>query len=348
MQMAGSEKVASAIANLVRPDAVFTLAARPEVVARLFPGCEVWVPKLGLNPSVQRRWNELLPFFHAAWSTLTLERFDVVITSSHSCVNAVRTGGHPHVVCYCHTPMRYAWAWKEERSRVPPFLRPLWPGAAAALRSIDRRVAKKVGTFVANSDFVAQRVAKAYSATSQVVYPPVSTEFYTPSEASSNGYFLFAGRLVGYKRPDIAVEATRRAGANLIVAGRGPMLDELRRHASAETRFVEHPTDEELRELYRGARALISPGVEDFGITNVEAMACGTPVIAYDRGGARDSVVDGRSGVLVGEQTPEGFARAIADLPDSWDPAACREVAERFTLDSFRGGMRRVLAAIVG
>jgi glycosyltransferase involved in cell wall biosynthesis len=346
MQVAGSEKVAAAIAATVDPDAVFTLAARPEAVSRVFPGCEVWVPRLGLHGSVQRHWHQLLPFLHAAWASLTLERFDVVITSSHSCVNAVRTGGRPHVLSYCHTPMRYAWAWQEERSRVPPLLRPVWPGVAAALRAIDRRVARKVDTFIANSEFVAERIADAYRVRSRVVHPPVDTSFYTPLANGSRDYVLFAGRTVGYKRPDIAVEAARLAGVPIVIAGSGPLIDELQRSASDAMTFVAQPSDEELRDLYRGARALISPGVEDFGITNVEAMACGTPVLAYDGGGARDSVIPGRSGVLIGEQSVEAFALAMTELPPSWDPGPCREAAERFSEVAFRERMATVLAAI--
>jgi glycosyltransferase involved in cell wall biosynthesis len=130
------------------------------------------------------------------------------------------------------------------------------------------------------------------------------------------------------------------------VAGSGPLIEELRPAAPEGVTFVERPSDAELRELYRGARALISPGVEDFGITNVEAMACGTPVLAYDRGGARDSVIPGRSGVLVDEQTSAAFARALTELPTSWDVDTCREVAEGFSVASFRDGIAGVLEKI--
>ncbi len=348
MQLAGSERVASAIAEVVRPDAVFTLGAKPEIAARVFPGCEVWVPRFGLNATVQRHWQELLLLFHAAWASLTLEGFDVVITSSHSCVNAVRTGGRPHVVSYCHTPMRYAWAWQEERSRVPAPLRPIWPAAAAALRAVDRRVSRKVDTFIANSAFIAGRITYAYGAESTVVHPPVDTSFYTPPTspaAPSNDYVLFAGRTVGYKRPDIAVEAARLAGVPIVVAGSGPLIEELRPAAPEGVTFVERPSDAELRELYRGARALISPGVEDFGMTNVEAMACGTPVLAYDRGGARDSVdpgsfrgagrrtnvggvrsrVDGASDIVGRRHVPRGGGGLQRGLLPGWDRGRARE-----------------------
>jgi glycosyltransferase involved in cell wall biosynthesis len=229
---------------------------------------------------------------------------------------------------------------------VPVFLRPVWPAAAAALRAVDRRAARKVDTFVANSRFIAERVATAYGAASTVVHPPVDVAFYTPSANGSKDYVLFAGRTVAYKRPEIAVEAARLAGVPIVIAGSGPLIDDLRRHGVDGASVVVQPNDEDLRDLYRGARALISPGVEDFGITNVEAMACGTPVIAYDGGGARDSVIPGRSGVLVSEQTAEGFARAMVELPPSWERAACREVAEDFSEDSFRQRMIEVLAAI--
>lgn len=347
MSVAGSEKVASALADITKPDAVFTLAADPEVVAELFPGCDVWAPSFGLRSGVQRRWTSMLPLLHALWSSLSLERFDVVVTSSHSCVNAVRTGRRPYVVCYCHTPMRYAWAWRHELSRVPAVLRPAWPAAAAVLRGVDRAVARKVGRFIANSAFVSKRILDAYGMPSDIVHPPVDTAFFTPpTEPATQPYAMVAGRLVAYKRTDIAVRAARLAGVPLVVAGSGPLLDDLRREAAPDTVFVERASDRELRDLYRRARALIFPGVEDFGITIVEAMACGTPVVAYARGGATETVASGVSGVLVDAQTPDAFAEAIRRLPPRWDRDACRRVAVRFGPETFRRRITDILTSV--
>jgi glycosyltransferase involved in cell wall biosynthesis len=345
LRPAGSEKVASVIADLVQPDAVYTIAGRREAAETVFPHQSVHAPRIGQRPAIHTRWDLMLPFLHAGWSSLDLGAYDVVITSAHSCVNAVRVSDATTVVSYCHTPMRYAWVWREELRRVPMPLRPVWPLAAAALRATDRHVARKVERFVANSKFVADRIHDAYGCESDVVHPPVATDFYTPpAEGVERGdYFLLAGRLIGYKRPEIAVEAARMAGVRLVIAGKGWMEKELRSMAGPETTFVGDPTDEELRELYRMARALVFPGTEDFGITPVEAMACGTPVLAYGAGGVAESVVDGVSGRLLELRTPEAFAEAMRDWPD-WPRDACREVAAGFSTRQFRRRFAAVLA----
>jgi glycosyltransferase involved in cell wall biosynthesis len=346
LRPAGSEKVASAIADLVHPDAVYTIASRREAAEAVFPHQSVHAPRLGQRPGVHNRWDLMLPFLHAGWSSLDLADYDVVITSAHSCVNAVHVSDATTVVSYCHTPMRYAWVWREELRRVPTPLRPAWPLAAAGLRATDRRLAGKVDRFVANSQFVAGRIRDAYGCDADVVHPPVATDFFTPPADGTRGdHFLVAGRLIGYKRPEVAVEAARLAGVPLVVAGKGWMEAELRALAGPETRFVADPTDEELRELYRGARALLFPGTEDFGITPVEAMACGTPVLAYGAGGVAESVVDGVSGRLLEERTPEAFAEAMRDWPD-WSRQACREVAEGFSARQFRRRFAAVLSTL--
>lgn len=346
LRPAGSEKVAAAIADLIQPDAVYTIAGRRETAEVVFPHQAVHAPRLGQKPAIHTRWDLMLPFLHGGWSSLDLGDYDVIVTSAHSCVNAVGVSDATTVVSYCHTPMRYAWVWREELRRVPMPLRPAWPLAAAGLRATDRSLARKVDRFVANSHFVAGRIADAYGCDSDVVHPPVATDFFTPPEDDVRGdHFLLAGRLIGYKRPEIAVEAARLAGVPLVIAGKGWMEAELRSIAGPETHFVTDPTDEELRELYRSARALVFPGTEDFGITPVEAMACGTPVLAYGDGGVAESVVDGVSGCLLDQRTPEAFAEAMRDWPD-WSRSACRDVAERFSPRQFRRQFAAVLADV--
>jgi glycosyltransferase involved in cell wall biosynthesis len=193
------------------------------------------------------------------------------------------------------------------------------------------------------------RILDAYGVSGVVVHPPVDTSFFTPPDEPINeGYAIVAGRLVAYKRPDIAIRAARLAGIPLVVAGTGPLLKDLRREAARDTTFVERVSDEELRELYRRARALVFPGIEDFGMTIVEAMACGTPVVAYADGGATESVIPGVSGVLVEAQSPEAFAEAIRRLPNRWDRDACRRVALQFSREAFRKRITEILTSIEG
>ena len=344
LRRAGSEQVAAALVDMLQPDDIFTVTATPGAVGEVF-GRPVWASAALSRPKVQARWDRMLPTLAGAWRTLDLSAYDLVVTSSHSCVNSVRVGPQTRMVSYCHTPMRYAWAWREELGRVPGPLRPAWPVAAAGLRRIDRAAADRVDRFVANSRFVASRIEAAYGRPASVVYPPVATDFYAPDDTvPREGHFLVAGRLVDYKRPDVAVAAAREAGVALVVAGDGPALSRLRAEAGPDTSFVTSPDDAALRTLYRQARALIFPGVEDFGITPVEAMACGTPVLTQSEGGAAESVVDGLSGRVLDDRSVAAFAEALASWPQRWPAADCRSRAERFSPRAFRDAMTEVLA----
>jgi glycosyltransferase involved in cell wall biosynthesis len=344
----GSDQVAARIASALSIDDVFTFAAEPDLAARLFPGRRVRAHRLGLTEYGRQHWQSLLPAMPRAWRSLDLSGYDAVVTSAHACVNAIRVPqGRPHV-SYCHTPMRYAWDWRGEIGRIPVPLRPAWPAAAAALRRADRSWAKHVTTFVANSRNVADRIASAYGREAEVLHPPVDTGFFTPDDAvPREDFFLVAGRLVAYKRGEVAVAACAAAGRRLVVAGSGPELPRLREAAATHpgVTFVEQPSGEELRDLYRRARALLFPGVEDFGMTMVEAQACGTPVIALGRGGALEAVDGGVTGVLLEEEGAAAMAEAIRAFDAaSFDRAAVRDHATRFSPEVFDRGIRSVLA----
>jgi glycosyltransferase involved in cell wall biosynthesis len=276
-----------------------------------------------------------------AWSRLDLRGFDLVLTSAHSCANAIRVPDAAIHISYCHTPMRYAWEWRQELGRVPVPLRPVWPAAAAWLRRADRGWARNVDMFIANSRFVAGRIRRAYGRTAHVVHPPVDTSYWTPSDEEREDFFLVAGRLVAYKRIDLAIEAARLAGVPLVVGGAGPELPRLREMAmDAAVRFVVGPDRDTLRTLYRRARALIVPGVEDFGMTMVEAQACGSPVIAFGHGGACEAVDDGTSGLLYRDPSPEALAEVLTAFEDgAFDPTRIRAHAERFDVTAFDEGI---------
>ncbi len=333
----GSEQVAARLARVADASDVFTFTARPELAAELFPGRRVHVHRTGMRRSARHHWQRYLPVMPGAWSRLDLRGFDVVVTSSHACVNAIRVPEGAVHITYCHTPMRYAWAWREEIRRVPGPARPVWPLVAAALRRADRAWARRVDVFVANSRHVADRIRTAYGREATVVYPPVDTSYWTPgADAPRGDSFLVAGRLVAYKRVETAIRAAQLAGAKLVVAGDGPELARLRRLAGPETEFVSSPDRATLRELYRGARALVVPGVEDFGMTMVEAQACGTPVIAFGVGGAREAVVDRRTGALYDDPCPQALAAAMFRFdPDAYDVTTIRTHAERFDVREF-------------
>jgi glycosyltransferase involved in cell wall biosynthesis len=345
----GSEQVARRLAQVAAARDVFTFAADPNLAEELFAGRTVHVHRTGLTAVARRHWPLLLPLMPGAWSRLDLSPYDLVVTSAHAAVNAIRVRPDAVHISYCHTPMRYAWNWRMERRRLPAPLRPGWPAVAAALRRADREWARGVTAFIANSHHVAARIREAYGRDSVVVHPPIETDFWSPRARGRRGtFFLLAGRLVPYKRADMAVRAARLARAELVIAGDGPELKRLRRIAGGRVRFVVNPSRRLLRALYRRARALVNPGVEDFGMTMAEAQACGTPVIALAAGGAPEIVVDGRTGVLYKEFSPEALGVVLRGFdPDAFSGEEARANAERFAPARFDEGVRRVIEEFV-
>ena len=246
---------------------------------------------------------------------------------------------------YCHTPMRYAWEYALERERFPRWTRPLVAPLMAAMRRWDRRKAQKVQIFCANSRDVAERIHTHYGRPARVVYPPVDTEFFTPGDAPRETSFLYTGRFVAYKRPDLVVDAFRELpGHRLRMIGTGPMEAELKARATPNIEFLGAVSGEQLREEYRRARATVFCAHEDFGIVMAEAQACGTPVIALAKGGALDIVEPGVTGWLIAEQDPALLREAveIAARTDL-DPLAIRATSERFSQERYRREMRAVV-----
>lgn len=351
--VAGSERAARALADVADAEVVYTLAANPTSASTVFGDRPVLAHRLGLSPLVHSRWTNLLPFLPLGWRSLDLSEYDVVVTNAHSCVNSIRVSSDAAHLSYCHTPMRYAWCWEEEIKRVPPGLRRLWPYIARGFRRADRQWAERVTAFAANSRAGAQRIYDAYGREAAVVHPPVEVDWFTPPATGDpepdRTAFLVVGRLVSYKRVDLAILAANRAGVPLLVAGDGPERHALEALAGPTVRFVHAPDDQTLRDLYRNARALIYPHVEDFGITAVEAQACGTPVVARAAGGALDTVVDGSTGVLVHEPTVEAVAEVLRSFdPGLYPPEACRRNALRFGPDAFSTAMGAFLAPYLG
>ena len=348
--MRGGEKVLEAICGLFPDAPIYTLV---HVKGSVSPAIErhrietSWVQRL---PRASRWYRQYLPLFPAAVEMFDLDGYDLVISSSHCAVKSVIARGSAPHICYCHSPMRYAW------DQFDAYFGPQQVGslASAALRPVmaglarwDARTAGRVNRFLANSQYVAGRIRRYYNRGSTVVYPPVDTHFYQPSshQIVREPSLLVVSALVPYKRIDVAVEASRQVDIPLKVVGHGPELERLRRLAAgSKVEFLGWKSDEEIRSLYQQATAVLLPGVEDFGIVPVEAQACGTPVVALDEGGARETVKDGVSGVLVPECTGEAFADGIRRLIDARLPAdAMRANAERFSRDAFTSAFSAAL-----
>ena len=343
VRYAGSERVveellaafpgARLLTSLLRP------AELPETLRAAEPSFLQRVP----GAPAHHEW--LLPLMPLAWRLRApVANVDAVVSSSHACAKAVRVApGIPHL-CYCHTPMRYAWDFRSEAARFPRALRPPAAALMGWFRRWDRAKAQAVTAFAANSTAVAERIRRCYGREARVVHPPVRTDFFTPADEERQDYFLFVGRLVSYKRADLAVEAFRELPHPLVVVGEGQQRAELEARATPNVRFLGSVAAERLRELYRGARAFLHPGEEDFGIVMAEAQACGTPVIALRAGGAPDIVEDGVTGFLAERQETEEIRRAVERAASTeLDPGVIRARAEQFSSERFR---REIGAAV--
>jgi glycosyltransferase involved in cell wall biosynthesis len=302
-------------------------------------------------PSVRRFYRLCLPLFPTVVECVDLDRFDLVISSSHCAVKSVVAPGRARHVCYCHTPMRYVWDQRmayfgpERLGRLPSAcLSPV----LTALARWDAATAGRVDQFVANSQHVARRIREYYNRSASVVYPPVDTFFYQPDATTPTGTALVVSALVPYKCVELAIKACHLAGVALRIVGGGPELKRLKRVAGADVEFLGTVGNEALRTLYRAAGVVILPGEEDFGIVPVEAQACGRPVVALGRGGALETVVDGHTGVLVPENTVDAFAAGIRlALTQQFDPGVIRRHAERFGRARFASEMSAAVVRVL-
>ena len=300
-------------------------------------------------PGATRHHEWFLPLMPLAWKLRPIVRdVDLVISSSHACSKGVRAEHEIPHLCYCHTPMRYAWDFDSERERFPRAVRPLARGGMAWFRRWDRKTAERVTRFVANSTAVAQRIQRVFARNAEVIHPPVRTEFFTPG-GEREDFFLYVGRFVSYKRPDLVVEAFAGLPEHrLVVVGDGPLGSALVARATPNVSFLEAPDDAALRDLYRSARALVYPVDEDFGIAMAEAQACGTPVIGLAAGGAIDIVEPGRTGWLVPGQSVDDVRSAVRRAAvDELDTDEIAKSAQRFSSARFRREIQAAAAECV-
>jgi glycosyltransferase involved in cell wall biosynthesis len=298
-------------------------------------------------PGAARHYPKLLPLMNAAFASFDLSGYDLVLSSSHACAKNVKTPAEALHVCYCHTPMRYAWEEGFLDGEVGRATRMLLGPLLAWLRRADLAGASGPDVFVANSQHVADRIGRYYGRQATVVNPPVDVEHYLGLQRDPQDYYLVFGRVVPYKRVDIAVAACESTGRPLKVAGDGRALEALRAQARGRSvDFLGKVSAAERDRLLGGARALLFPGEEDFGIVPVEAQAAGTPVIAYGVGGAVETVIDGTTGVLFAERGADSLAAAIERFESmTLDSDDARANAARFGRERFREEMADVIEA---
>jgi glycosyltransferase involved in cell wall biosynthesis len=341
--MRGGEKVVEALCRLYPNADLFTLFYQPDKVSSLISSRRVIASFLN---SGRRFYRSLLPLMPLALEQFDLREYDLVISSESGPAKGVLTRSTTRHICYCHTPMRYLWDLYPEY--IHDFVRSRWRRAAIApfasyLRLWDYASAARVDDFVANSENTRQRIWKAYRREAQVIHPPVDVEsFY---ERPADDYFLIVSELVPYKRLDYAVRLFTRSGRKLRIAGDGPEFKRLRKAAGSSIEFCGRVPDAELRELYARCRSLVVPGEEDFGITMVEALASGKPMVALGRGGVLEIVPDG--GAVLYDQPSEACLEDALARFDAFEQrvnsAALRAHASRFSEAHFAGEFRALV-----
>jgi glycosyltransferase involved in cell wall biosynthesis len=345
--MRGGEKVLEEILPLVPDPTIFTLFHVPGSVSQAIERFPIRASFLNRLPLSRRGYRNYLPFFSSAVEGFDLSGFDLVVSSSH-CVakGAIAPQGAPHL-CYCHTPVRYAWDQLDTYFPKAAPLSSLKRRVALRLREWDRTTAGRPTRYLANSAAVAERIRRHYGRTAAICHPPVDVSFFTPGPGARRDFLLAVGALVPYKRFGEAVAAARSLGRRLVIVGRGPEERRLRARAGPSVETLADQTPEELRDLYRTCAAYVQPGEEDFGIAAVEALACGAPVVALARGGVLDIVEDGKTGVLFSEEGAGGLAAAVRRSASmAFDPTVLRTSALRFSPERFREGFGRALAEL--
>jgi glycosyltransferase involved in cell wall biosynthesis len=340
--MRGGEKVLEVLCELYPQATLFTLLHNKGAMSPLIENMDIrtsFVQKLPMKASQYRKF---LPTFPKAIESFDFTGYQLILSSSH-CVakGAMPVDGALHI-CYCHTPMRYVWDQYAEyfgRGRAGMFTRIAMHYVAPQLREWDVRTSSRVHFFVANSENVAHRIDRYYARAADVIHAPVDTSLFKVSEESQS-YYLIVSALVPYKRLDLAVEAFNQLGDRLLIIGSGPDEAKLAAKASSNIEFLGWQSDESLAKFYAHCRALIFPGVEDFGIVPLEAMASGKPVIAYAQGGALETVVgkgEHPTGVFFHEQSAAALKNAIKEFESrKFDPHEIRKHAEKFDRKRFK------------
>jgi glycosyltransferase involved in cell wall biosynthesis len=316
--MRGGERVVEALCDMYPQADIFTHVYAPEMISDKIRRHNIIPTFINALPRASRMYKRYLPLMPLALEQLDLRGYDLVISSESGPAKGIIPDADALHICYCHTPMRYIWnMYGDYRNSAGKFTKLLMPPLSHYLRMWDVTTAARVDSFVANSATVARRIHRYYGLEAAVIHPPVDTDAFSIAASSElQDYYLMAGELVSYKRPDLAVQAFNKMKLPLIIIGGGEMLDQIRNIAGPTVKVMGPQPFGVLKQHYARCRALIFPGEEDFGMVPVEAMASGRPVIAFGRGGATETVIPNVSGVFFTEQTADAIASAVRSLTD--------------------------------
>jgi glycosyltransferase involved in cell wall biosynthesis len=346
-QMGGAERVVIAFHQMFPDAPIYTSIYDPQRVDPVFQEMDIRTSFMQKFPLVTRHHQPYLPFYPFAMESLDLRDYDLVLSSSSAFGKGVITRPETMHICYCHTPMRWCWNYREyvEREQLGAMARRVLPFLITGLRMWDQVSAMRVDHFIANSPVVAARIQKYYRRDAVVIPPPVEvSRFSFDPGIEREDYFLIVSRLIPYKRIDLAIEACNRLHLPLVIIGAGRDMERLKRMAGPTIRFLGRLSDQEVLHYYARCRAFLFPGEEDFGITPLEAQASGRPVIAYGRGGSLASIVEGITGEFFYEQTVDSLAAVLASFEERrYKSQTIRNHALEFDTSRFR---RRILQFI--
>ena len=347
--MRGGEQVLEAILETVPGADLFTLFHFRGTVSPAIESRRIHVSALQRLAMRVSDYRKLLPLYPIAVRRWDFSGYDLIISSSHAVAKGVDAQGKPHL-CYCHTPMRYIWdRFDDYFPRSRPLTRLAANAVAVPLRMWDVRTAAEVTQFLANSEFVRQRIRSAYDRDAQVLHPFVDDEFlHAPLSQERSDYHLIVSALVPYKRVELAIEAVEASGKRLVVIGGGPLLDRLASRRRPNVQFLGAVERGRIVDSLSHAQSLILPGIEDFGITPLEAMALGTPVVAFRAGGALDTVVHGKTGIFFDTPMVESLRQALDEVEArQWDRQVLRAHAAQFSRSRFIDRFARTIERLV-
>ena len=342
--MRGGERVLEILCNAYPQAPLYTLLSNPGAVSETIRNRPIHNSWLQRIPGITNHYRSLLPLFPAAIRSLKPEPADMLISTSHCVAKSIQPPSNCHHLCYCFTPMRYAWTFQEEYLG-NTFRKTLATPILAALRKWDAQTAHRVDTFIAISHHVKERIENFYEREASVIYPPVDTDRCTPGkDPSTQDFDLIVSALVPYKKIDLAIDAYNRSGYPLRIVGTGGAREKLAARAGPNITLEGWQPDEVVLDRYRNCRLLVFPGEEDFGIVPLEAQACGKPVVAYKRGGACETIRADETGIFFDQQTPEALMHAVERASkQTWNAKAIRQHACTFSNDAFIAAMQEAI-----
>ena len=345
----GGERVLEQIESLFPGSDVYTLICDSTTAIPGLVGNTVHTTRLQSIPKVTRLYRHLLPVHPLAIRNLKVDRsVEVLLSSDSSLIKGIDASSVKHHICYCHSPPRYLWEMADSYKQASLAARIALDRFAPMLRRFDFQAAQRVTDFIANSNFVADRIRKYYDRDSTVIYPPVAVDEFC-STRTREDFALVVSELVPYKRIDIAIEAFNTIGKRLVVIGDGPERKKLEAMANSNIQFLGRQPFSTLKAKYETASVFIFPGIEDFGITPVEAQASGCPVVALRAGGALETILDGRTGAFFDEQNADCLADTLSGIDfHQFDARVCAKHAEAFSSEKFREKYRAHVSRVLG